>query len=98
MELEKSMHIRAITECQAEHRQLLHRSRKEFSFESSVVIGDLADYGLPTLIPLFQTWEAPANLRREVSLDVLSNSYKLPKSSIFYNILEEKDYKLSFTK
>ncbi len=79
--------------CQREFRMLDELSREK---ESNLFtqIGGFSDYTLDAKTPLYRRWREPK--QPKIDDKVLMDSYKLPRSSIFYNVLDDDEYKLTF--
>lgn len=78
-----------------EYKELQDIARLELRREREVLIGDISDYALIRTACLFRKWEKPSRPRLEEN--VLADSYRLPRTSIFYNVLADDESKLSFT-
>jgi len=59
-------------------------------------IGPFDDYQLVTKTSLFRQWRDPTTTARDMDDAVLRKSYQLPRTSIFYNVLEDDECRLLF--
>lgn len=93
MEIHNAQQSRALEQCRMEY-QHVHEALGNEHMIHATQVGDFDEYGLLTKTPLFRQWREPT--QRHIDDAVLRNSYKLPRSSIFYNVLEDDECRLLF--
>jgi wobble nucleotide-excising tRNase len=93
-EQEMVSHTIELEKCKQEHQRMLQLSGEQHK-HNSIVIGGFDNYAQETQIPLFLKWEKPAPPRR-VRDETLAASYILPKSSIFFDVLQDPEHRLTF--
>ena len=93
-ELEISSRMSELEDCTRKHKHMLHLSGNQRIYNSKVV-GDFDNYSQDTLVPLFHRWRNRFSDHRVWS-EGLTASYILPKASIFRDVLNDPNHRMTF--